>query len=202
MSIKICVEGGGGQGRVNTLCRKGFSEYFAKICPDGRKPKILPCGSRRSAYEDFCISLRTERDKYDLILLLVDSEDAVADGNSSWEHVRRRTGDNWVRPAGANDENLHLMVQCMESWFLADKESLATYFGRGFRSSSLPGQTNIELIAKNDVFNALEHAVRQTAKQHYRKTDHGFEILGLIDPTLVSAASQRARILNDLIAHQ
>jgi uncharacterized protein DUF4276 len=202
VSIKICVEGGGGQDRINTLCRKGFGEYFAKIVPENRKPRIVACGSRRSAYEDFCTSLKTERHKYELILLLVDSEDPVANNHTAWQHLKQRAADNWDRPQDADDQSAHLMVQCMESWFLADKDVLAQYFGQGFLRNSLPGHANIELIPKHQVLAALEHAVGPTTQKYYDKTNHGYELLGLISPERVGAASQRARALNTLMATQ
>ena len=94
------------------------------------------------------------------------------------------------------------MVQCMESWFLADKDALAEYFGQGFLRNSLPGQANIELIRKIDVLNALEHAAGPTTQRHYHKTDHGYELLGLISPTKVGNASQHAQTLHALLASQ
>ncbi len=202
MSIKIHVEGGGGQDRINTLCRKGFSEYFAKIVPPNKNPRIVPSGSRRSAYDDFCTSIRTERHKYELILLLVDSEDPVANNLTAWQHLKRRVADNWDKPQDAGDQSAHLMVQCMESWFLADKDVLARYFGQGFLRSSLPGQANVELIGKSDVLNALEHAVGPTTQRRYHKTNHGYELLGLISPERVGQASQRAQALHTLMADQ
>jgi hypothetical protein len=198
VSIKIHVEGGGGHSTINTQCRKGFSEYFAKIVPDGRKPRIVPSGSRKSAYDDFCTSVETERDRYELILLLVDSEEAVAGGRTPWGHLKAI--DKWDKPEQADDRSAHLMVRCMESWFLADKDVLADYFGQGFLKGSLPGQTNVEQISKGDVLAALEHAARPTRKKHYHKTAHGYELLGLIDPAKVKAASQHAGVLSDLMA--
>jgi hypothetical protein len=202
VSIKIHVEGGGGQDRINTLCRKAFSEYFAKIVPANRKPRVVPSGSRRSAYDDFCTSIRTERDKYELILLLVDSEGPVANHHTAWHHLQHRQEDNWNKPQQANDQSAHLMVQCMESWFLADKDALGRYFGDGFLRDSLPGQANIELIPKSDVLDGLEHAVGPTTQRHYHKTNHGYELLALIDPQKVGNASPRARTLNTLMATQ
>jgi hypothetical protein len=202
VSIKIHVEGGGGQDRINTLCRKGFSEYFAKIVPANRKPRIVPSGSRRSAYDDFCTSIKTERHKYELILLLVDSEDPVANNCTAWQHLKQRAADNWDKPQAADDRNAHLMVQCMESWFLADKDALTKYFGQGFLRNSLPGNANIESIPKRDVLNGLEHAVGPTTQGHYHKTNHGYDLLGLISPAMVGNASQRAQALHTLLGRQ
>ncbi len=88
------------------------------------------------------------------------------------------------------------MVQVMESWFLADRRVLADYYGQGFTAGSLPGQPNIELISKQDVFRALKQASKNTkTKGEYHKTKHGFDLLELIDPNLVRAASGHAERL-------
>jgi hypothetical protein len=80
----------------------------------------------------------------------------------------------------------------MESWFLADKPTLIAYYGQGFLAGSLPGQANVELIAKQNVYDALRHASRNTQKGEYHKTRHGFDLLEKIDPTKVRAASHHA----------
>lgn len=45
------------------------------------------------------------------------------------------------------------MVQCMENWFMADKECLALFFGQGFNVNALPNNPNIEAILTTDIFN-------------------------------------------------
>lgn len=80
----------------------------------------------------------------------------------------------------------------MESWFLADLEVLTAYYGQRFLVGSLPRQPNIESILKQDVFRALQHASRNTQKGEYHKTRHGFDLLELIDPKRVRAASSHA----------
>ena len=128
------------------------------------------------------------------MILLVDSEEAVA--TDPWQHLAARQGDEWHRPTGASDDSAHLMVQVMEAWFLADRQVLADYYGQGFIAGSLPGQQNIELISKPDVFKALQHASKNTkTKGEYHKTRHGFDLLERIDPNLVRAASVHAERL-------
>ena len=75
------------------------------------------------------------------------------------------------------NEHVHLMVQCMESWFLADRAALEKYYGQGFRQKSLPGKQNIEEIPKGDVIDGLKAAAREAKKETYHKTQHSFEIL-------------------------
>ena len=126
----------------------------------------------------------------DYNLLLVDSETAV--NANPWEHLSDRESDNWNRPAGASEDQAHLMVQVMESWFLADKNALADFYGQGFLRKALPQQPNIEEIARQDVLKKLRHASKPTQKGEYHKTRHGFELLELIEPGLVRAASHHA----------
>jgi hypothetical protein len=58
-----------------------------------------------------------------------------------------------------------LMVQCLESWFLADKAALEKYYGRQFMNDNLPGNPNIEEIPKQDVVDGLKAATRGTDKR-------------------------------------
>jgi hypothetical protein len=84
--------------------------FFEKVVPQGSF-KVVSCGGRSDAFQDFCIALREHQEDY--VILLVDSEEAVVSG--PWEHLRDRVGDNWQRPAGAHDDQAQLMVQSMES---------------------------------------------------------------------------------------
>ena len=114
-----------------------------------------------------------------------------------WEHLITR--DNWALPDGSTNEQVHLMIECMESWFLADPETLRQFFGQGFNSNSLPGNTNIETINKADVFRSLENASRHSQKGSYGKGDHSFKILEKIDARKVLTASPAAlRLIHEL----
>jgi len=94
------------------------------------------------------------------------------------------------------EEQVHLMVECMESWFLADRGRLREYYGEGFRENALPGtRSAVEDIPKGDVLAGLARAAGQTAKGAYHKTRHAFEILAGLDPTKVIAGSPHARAL-------
>lgn len=192
MSVRIYVEGGGNLGALRSECRRGFSEFFRKFIPPGKQPKVIACGSRSEALRDFRTALNTYPDEH--ILLLIDAEAPVAQGQSVWAHLRQR--DQWEPPNGATEENTHLMVQCMESWLLADIEALSRYFGQGFQASALPRNPNIEAVPKQEVFRALQSATRQTkTKGEYSKGGHSFAVLALIDPAKVHRASPHAERL-------
>lgn len=201
VNVRLYVEGGGKNNKaLRSACRRGFREFFQKAGLEGALPRVIPCGGRQAAYDDFCTALRSSERA--CVLLLVDSEAPVARGDGPWDHLKKRPGDQWDRPKGATDEHCHLMVQCMEAWFLADKLTLSSYFGRGFKEGALPQRPDIENIPKKDIFKGLENATRHTkTKGRYSKGGHSFEILALIAPELVRDASPYAdRLLNTLDA--
>jgi hypothetical protein len=189
VSVRIYVEGGGNTGALQSECRRGFHEFFAKFIPRGKQPKVIACGSRTEALDDFRKALRQYPGEH--IVLLVDAEAPVNSEQTIWEHLKHQ--DGWDPPKGATDDTTHLMVQCMENWFLADPETVAGYFGQGFQDSALPKNPRIEDISKPDVLRALEAATRKTkTKGKYSKAEHSFRILALIDSNKVRRASPHA----------
>ena len=159
-------------------------------------PRIVACGDRRKTYDKFYNELTNGADN-EFLVLLVDSEDPVAEGAGPWTHLKTR--DNWDRPVAAEDENAHLMVQCMEAWFFADKEALAAYFGAGFRPRALPARADIERIPKADIENGLKAATKPSRKGEYNKGGHSFEVLAALQPAKVAAASPYAKRLIDTL---
>ena len=82
------------------------------------------------------------------------------------------------------------MVRLMESWFLADKEKLAGFYGRDFNPKVLPKNKNVEKIPKDDVLTGLKNATRNTSKGEYGKGAHSGEILQKINPDPVRKSSE------------
>ena len=66
-------------------------------------------------------------------MLLVDAEGPVATGTC--EHLRAR--DGWDM-TGVDAQSVHLMVQTMEAWIVADADALGSYYGNGFNAGALP----------------------------------------------------------------
>lgn len=186
MSVRVFVEGGGDQNRTKTACRKAFHVFFEKLLGNRPKPRIIASGSRDQAYRDFSRSLSDGSTTFSV--LLVDSEDPVPAGKTAGQHLQDR--DRWINPLP--DAQVHLMVQCMEAWFLSDKAMLAEFYGQGFNASALPQNPHIEDVPKADVFRGLERATAATNKGTYHKTQHGFEILARLDPDLVQRRSRFA----------
>ena len=195
MRVKVYVEGGS-PGKLENECRRGFSEFFKRAGLEGHMPRVIACGGRNRAWDRFCAALRLGEPET-ISLLLVDSEARVLSERRPLQHLRSR--DCWVRPEGARDEQVHLMVQCMESWFLADVSALESFFGAGFRLASLPQRFDIENIPKRDVFSQLHSASRDSRRGAYDKGSHSFDILAQIDPEKVVQRSSFARQLVDTL---
>lgn len=187
MRVRVYVEGGGDPGSTKAACREGFRRLFQKLANLGVNPTVIASGGRLKAFQNFCDALEASRDE--LILLLADAERPVV--ASVWTHLGAEP-DCWRKPAAAADEQAHLMVQSMEAWFIADKDALARYYGRGFRANALPRHQDIEAIPKDDLVPALERASRATTKGRYHKTWHGYAILATISPAKVRQRSPHA----------
>ena len=174
----------------------GFSSFFDKASLAGRMPRVVACGGRQAAFDKFRTALHSSNEE-EFIVLLVDSEGPVAEGRGPWHHLR--TQDGWDRPSAASDENAHLMVECMENWFLADKDGLAAYFGPGFNRNRLPARADVERVAKIRVLDGLKNASRQSRKGEYGKGRHSFDILEQADSVSILAASPHAKRLVDTL---
>ncbi len=190
MNLRVYVEGGGDRGELKARCRQGFTAFFQKAGFKDRMPRIIACGSRAKALDKFSSAFGKAMDD-DFIVLLVDSEGPVAASSGSLFHLEK--GGGWNKPAGATDDNAHLMVQCMEAWFLADKEALAGYFGDDFSINSLPRRLEVEAISTSDIEAGLKTATRRCKKGQYDKGNHSFQILAGLSPRKVTEASPHAR---------
>ena len=197
VKIRLYVEGGGDRKTTRSACRRGFRIFIEKAGLKGSMPEIVACGSRDNAYDDFVTRHLHKTSENESALLLVDAEEQVRKPGA-WQHLEDR--DDWNRPAGATDDQCHLMVQVMDSWFLADREALGEFYGQGFKENALPANQKIEQVHKGDVLNGLNSAARSTTKGSYNKGSHSFEILAKVDPTKVTDASPYAeRFINVLV---
>ena len=91
-----------------------------------------------------------------------------------------------------------MMVQAMETWLLADRNTLRSYFGVSFRQNALRQWPNLEDVSKRDVFDALGRATAGCPRR-YAKGAVSFELLELVDPARVEAACPHAKVLLDFL---
>ncbi len=197
MKLKIYVEGGGKRNKdTATRCRNGFKEYCERVAPAGQID-IVACGPRNEAFHRFRTAVGIGNRDF-LCALLVDSEGPVQANVTPAAHLERL--DRWDF-TGLPDGRVFLMVQAMETWFFADRATLAEYYGDGFRPNALRGsERNVEVIAKDDLEPSLVHASRDTkTKGAYKKATHAFDLLALIDPNKVEAASIHAAAFHSFL---
>jgi hypothetical protein len=190
--VKLFVEGGGDSKALRTECREAFNTWLRSV---GLKsfPRIVASGSRNDAFNDF----KTAIENGEEAMLLVDSEDAVDAKHQQgapeiwlpWAHLKAR--DGWDKPAGSADLHCHLMVECMENWFLGDSAKLASFFGQDFKANKLSAVVaSIEIIAKTAVMGGLKQASAACKpKGAYGKGTHSFKILKTLDAKLVVASA-------------
>ena len=194
MKIKIYIEGGGDGPELDQSFREGWTAFFVSAGFEGRMPRPVRGKGRKRIYDLYQTALRNKKPN-ELPLLLVDSEDLVAEGRTEWAHLKER--DGWERPAGAKDEDVFLMVCCMETWFLADRAALKRFFHDCWRDNALPQWPDLEAISKEMVFEKLALATAGCGKKAYAKGKWSFEILKVIDPAIVEAKCRGAKRLLD-----
>jgi hypothetical protein len=176
--VRIYIEGGGDRSDTRAAIRTGLSNFLDPLRQlarnRGLRWYITACGSRNEAFRNFNTALETHSDAF--LVLLVDSESPVVVGR--WEHLRRR--DDW-EPGEVGDDHCHLMVQTVEAWLIADPETLASYYGQGFRQNALPRREDVEAVPKDELYRSLERATSGTQKGAYAKIRHCADLLGRLD---------------------
>ncbi|HYW10632.1 MAG TPA: DUF4276 family protein [Longimicrobium sp.] len=171
--IRIYVEGGGDKDSKARM-RQAFSQFFSEPrarAHQKRKPlRVIPCGSRDDTFKAFRAAVRDHAE--DQVFLLVDAEQPVS--GTPREHLAAR--DPWDL-SFASDDQCHLMAQVMESWFLADPDALAGFYGPQFGIKQIPPRKNVEEVPKSEVEAVLKGSTTKTSKGEYHKIRHGAPIL-------------------------
>lgn len=193
VTAKLYIEGGG-EGQTHDIrFRKAWNTFFKAAGFEDHMPRIVRCGGRDNAFRAFETAVRSPDAKY-LPLLLVDSEAPVAPESSVWEQLKTR--DNWTKPANAAADQAFLMVQVMETWFLADRAMLRDYFGDKLKESCFKKWPSLEDLPKQEVFKILENATAK-CKKPYAKGQVSFELIEKLNPARVERACPHAAALFD-----
>lgn len=193
VSARIYAEGGGDGELLHTLFRQAWHEFFQAAGIE-RMPRVIAGGGRSHTYDLFLTAMKTRKPD-DLPLLLLDSEGPVRKDDTVWQHLKAR--DNWDKPNGAADDQAFLMVQVMESWFVADLKMLEEHFGASFRAHPLKAWPSLEDVPKETVLAALEKATDDCGKARYAKGKVSFRLLGKLNPDKVETACPHAKALLD-----
>ena len=203
--VNIYVEGAGPKD-ADAAFRQAFkiflTEFDVILRERGGRLQTIPCGTRRLAYDKFCNALKLKQPDT-LPLLLVDAEADVINFGECWAHLKKRVGDGWDKPAGAEEWHCHLMAQAMEAWFFADIEAIAKFYNDAkFNRSALPKRQNVEEAPKSEHLRILEAATKDTTKKRYHKIQHGPKILEALDSAKVRSRAPHCERLFVVLAEK
>jgi hypothetical protein len=175
-----------------SFSRKGstsFSISCASVLTTSRCHfRLIPAGSGSAACDRFGVAVRANKNAWNILLIDSDAPDI---GSLSESLCRSRSWDK------SHGESIFWMVEMMESWFHADKDAVANFYGQGFRKNALKPNRNVEQIAKADLEKGLKAATKDTGKGDYfdHKTSHGPKLLAEISAEKVQEAAPNCRRL-------
>ena len=199
MNVAIYMEGGGRSPGSRAKLRQGMEVFLTEIRRACRARawhwRLVCCGGRGEAYKGFRNACANG--DAGIVVLLVDSEEPVRAASPS-DHLTAR--DGWDLD-GVDDDVVHLMVQTMEAWIVADPEALGAYYKQGFLEDALPHHPNLEEVDKSDLAEALDRATQGSQEGKYHKIHHARELLQRIDPTLVRRRCHYCNRLFETLLH-
>ncbi len=195
--IAIYMEGGGDSGAsAKAALRQGMDAFLEPLKQAARARswqwKLVCCGSRNETHDRFRNALNYGDGG--VYILLVDAEGPV--NQSVRQHLQSR--DEWDLSA-VRDDSIHLMVQSMEAWIVADPSALAKYYGQGFRTAALPKRENLEDAPKRDLKHGLQQATKDTSKGRYHKIKHASDLLKRINDSAVTSRCRHCKRLFEVL---
>lgn len=186
VTVRIFVEGGGDSKELKSRCREGFRKLLENSGFQGRMPGFVACGGRNKVFDMFCTSAQRDGDQL-RSYLLVDSEDPVEgedyspESSIAWIHLKKR--DRWDQPDGVLNAQALLMTTCMETWIMADRDAIHTFFGGTIREASLLPMYELEKQPRDKVLESLISATENCGRSKaFRKGKRSFELLIHLNP--------------------
>jgi hypothetical protein len=194
MGSVIYIEGGGESKYLHSCCRHGFRKLLEKCGYAGHMPRLVAGGGRGTTFNDFKVAFKNKPSD-DFIAMLLDSEDPLQDTLGCWAHLKSR--DGWNKPDGATEEQVLFMTTCMETWIVADRNSLINYYGTQLFINRLPSLVNLEKRVRHEIQNALEQATVNCSNA-YQKNKRSYEVLAILNPDELRKLPNFSRITNIL----
>ena len=200
--IVVYIEGEGGGGTTGKRhyldgeFRKAWKEFLQPLADRARqrgiwKFRCIPGRGGSATGKQFANPL--PEDAGALRILLIDSEGPVNNVATPWAVVKQK------RPDWASDKDCYLMVQCLESWLLADVETLREYYNsRGkacFRENKIKAWQELEKIPRKTLQDSLEAATTECGRP-YGHAD-GNVLIGKVRREKLETLSSVARLFKD-----
>ncbi|MBK6996678.1 MAG: hypothetical protein IPH31_17755 [Lewinellaceae bacterium] len=131
----------------------------------GRMPRPVRGKGRTNTFDLFSTAIQNIQPN-EMPLLLLDSEYEIVSGKTVWQHLKVR--DGFIKPNSASDEHAYLMAQVMETWLLADPDTLRAYFVSKFKADKIPVWKDLE-AQPNLLFLRHLKMLPLNARSHTRK---------------------------------
>lgn len=199
--ILVYIEGkGGGSGSKRKYndgeFRQSWKKFLQPLADLAREHKIvffkcIPGRGGTDTAETFENPLPIHKGA--LRILLVDSEIPVSDISKPWDALKRKA------PTWADDKNCYLMVQCLETWLLADVESLKVHYNKPkkcFKENKIKAWSNLETTDRKTLQGALEQATADCSNS-YSHAD-GNLLIAVVQRDKLKTLPSVARLFEDL----
>lgn len=200
-AVTIYMEGGGSGPEGKAALRLGMDSFLGRlkeaVLERSWQWNLVPCGGRGDAFNAF--RQAAQEGEEGIALLLVDSEGPVPPDEPFREYLEK--SDRWDL-AFASEDEIHLMIQIMETWIISDRQALANYYGEGFRKDELPDAQDMESVSRSEVGRALEAAIRASSRGQYHKIKHASDLLRQINPDTVQDRCPACRRLFETLAKE
>ena len=182
IEVFVVIEGGAKGHKADARFREGYRSFLTKIAPSnikGRPVALEPIRGegRTNAHKKFAQQRILHPSA--LVILLIDTDAPFTKKQGVWSFLESR--DHTIKPNWATESHAYLMVQCVETWIVADHQTLKIHYGPKFRSSALPSRTGLEDKPHHDVQKALEDATSTCQKDKYDHVDSS-DLIKIIDP--------------------
>ena len=195
------MEGGGSGPEGKAALRLGMDIFLGRLKETAQARSwqwnLVPCGGRGDAFNEF--RQAAQEGEEGITVLLVDSEGPVPSDKPFRKYLEEN--DRWDL-SFASEDKIHLMIQIMETWIIADKQALANYYGEGFRKDELPDAQDMESVSRSEVGRALEAAVGTSSRGQYHKIKHASDLLRQLNPDTVQDRCPACRRLFDTLTEE
>jgi len=196
--VVLYMEGGGQQAETKARLRQGIGQFLGNGLQRRNihfRPKIVVCGSVQNTFKQFNAAIL--RNDEATCAVLVDADGPVSPAHTPARHLSETRG--WQTLDLATDEQIHLMVQTMEAWIIADRDLLVSFYGRHLDEKHLTNRQNVEDVPKAELEQGLKDATRRTQKGAYHKINHASQLLQRLNSDIVAVRAPHFKSLLEFL---